>query len=65
MLVQKFLVVQWLQLHTSTAGGQVSIPGRVTEIPQAIWCRFKKKRMNASVLLIYFINIIACQHLKQ
>ena len=29
------LVVQWLRLHASTAGGPSSIPGRGTKIPQS------------------------------
>ena len=32
-----FLVVQWLRLHASTAGGPDSIPGQGTKIPQATW----------------------------
>ena len=31
------LVVQWLGLHASTAGGLGSIPGQGTKIPQASW----------------------------
>ena len=30
------LVVQWLGLHASTAGGQGSIPGWGTKIPHAL-----------------------------
>ena len=37
-----FLEVQWLGLHTSTAGG--SIPGRGTKIPQAALCDQRKKK---------------------
>ena len=32
------LVVQWLRLHASTAGGASSIPGPGTKIPHAAWC---------------------------
>ena len=32
------LVVQWLRLRASTAGGAGSIPGRGTKIPHAAWC---------------------------
>ena len=35
------LVVQWLGLHASTAGGTGSIPGRGTRIPHAT---VKKKK---------------------
>ena len=38
------LVVQWLGLHTSTAGGPGSIPGRETKIPKAVWRSQKKKK---------------------
>ena len=36
------LVVQWLRLCTSTAGGMISIPGWGTKIPVASWCDQKK-----------------------
>ena len=36
------LVVQWLELHASTAGGKGLIPGQGTKIPQAVWCDQKK-----------------------
>ena len=38
------LLVQWLRLHTSTAGGPGSIPGQGTKIPQAALCGQKKKK---------------------
>ena len=38
------LVVQWLRLCTSTAGGMGSIPGRGTKIPHATWHGLKKKK---------------------
>ena len=31
------LVVQWLRLHASSAGGAGSIPGWGTKIPHAVW----------------------------
>ena len=31
------LAVQWLDFHTSTAGGMGPIPGQGTEILQAAW----------------------------
>ena len=31
-------MVQWLGLHTSTAGVTGSIPGWRTNIPKALWC---------------------------
>ena len=30
------LVVQWLKIHASTAGGVGSIPGQGTKIPQTV-----------------------------
>ena len=39
------LAVQWLRLHTSTAGGTVSIPGQGTKIPHAALCGQKKKKV--------------------
>ena len=38
------LVVQWLRLHASIAGGTGSIPGRGTKILHAMWYGQKKKR---------------------
>ena len=38
------LVVQWLSLCTSTAGGVGLIPGQGTKIPHAAWPRQKKKK---------------------
>ena len=45
------LVVQWLRLRASTAGGTGSIPGRGTKIPNAARCgqinKFKIKNKTA------------------
>ena len=38
------LAVQWLGLHTSTAGGPVSITGQGAKIPQAAQPKKKKKK---------------------
>ena len=38
-------MVQWLRLHTSTAGGTGSIPGWETKTSHAEWHGQKKKRM--------------------
>ena len=38
------LVIQWLGLHTSNAGGTGLIPGQGTQNQQAVWCRGKGKR---------------------
>ena len=40
------LVVQWLRLHTSTAGGLGFLPGQETKIPQATWYGNKIKQTN-------------------
>ena len=37
------LAVQWLRLHTSTAGGVGSIPGQGIKIPRAAQCSQKVK----------------------
>ena len=42
------LVVQWLRLPASNAGGEGSIPGGGTKIPRAAWCSQKKKKENRS-----------------
>ena len=39
------LAVQWLRLHTSSAGGVGSIPGRGTKVPNATWHGQKKKKI--------------------
>ena len=38
------LAVQWLRLHTCTAGGVGSTPGRVTKIPHVVRGSQKKKK---------------------
>ena len=40
------LVVQWLGLHTSTAGGTGLIPGLGSKIPQATQPKKKKKEID-------------------
>ena len=42
----KSLVVQWLGLHASTAGGTDSIPGCGTKIPHAMQYGQKEKNKN-------------------
>ena len=32
------LVVQWVRICTSAAGGHMLIPGQGTKIPHAVWC---------------------------
>ena len=36
-LLENFLVVQWLRLHTLTAKGAGSIPDQGAKILQAVW----------------------------
>ena len=52
------LVVQWLGLCASTAGGTGSTPGQGTEIPHATWHGKKKKEMlsRKEVWLIQMYN---------
>ena len=38
------LVVQWLRLHASNAGGMGLTPGRGTKITHAVWHGQKKKK---------------------
>ena len=45
------LVVQWLRLHASTAGGGGSIPGQGTKIPHALGHGQKKKKKRREVYL--------------
>ena len=56
------LVVQWLRLHASNAGGMGSIPGQGTKIPQAMQCGQKikeRKKENQATLWekIFAVNI--------
>ena len=44
------LVVQWLRLHTSIAGGTGTNPGQGTKIPHASWYGQKKKKENPKVI---------------
>ena len=46
----KSLVVQWLGLHTSAAGGTGSISGQGTKIPHALRCSQKKRAATAAKL---------------
>ena len=43
------LVVQWLRLRASTAGGVGSIPGQGTKIPASVWPGEKKKKEEHNV----------------
>ena len=50
------LVVQWLRLHTSNAGGAGSIPGQRTKIPYTTQCSQKlkkKKKINDKIYRIF------------
>ena len=44
------LVVQWLRLHTSNAGGRGSVPGQGIKIPHATWYSKKKKSFSVQSL---------------
>lgn len=43
--LREFPAVQWLELHSSTAGGTGFIPGQRTKILKATWQKKKKKRL--------------------
>ena len=51
-LFRNFLVVQWLGLRSSTAGGMDSIPGQETKIPQGAQWQKKKKEYE-----LFFLNL--------
>ena len=51
------LVVQWLRLHTSNAGGAGSIPGQRTKIPYTTQCSQKlKKKKKLMTKVREFLN---------
>ena len=43
--------IQWLRLHTSTAGAVDSIPGHGIKIPHATDCDKKKKKHGAFAII--------------
>ena len=47
------LAVQWLGLHTSTAVGLGSIPGRITKIPQAACSIAKNNNKFLKIILLH------------
>ena len=52
------LVVQWLRLHASTAGGVSSVPGWETKILHAAWhSQKKKKRGNSRKVGMVFLTL--------
>ena len=62
-VVGDFVVVWWLTLHSSNAGGMGSIPGQGIKIPHAVQHgqEIKKKKKVAKLcvllyLLFYFLN---------
>ena len=56
------LVVQWLRLHASSAGGVGSIPVWETKIPHATWHGQKKKK-NVILLHVKYHLILVLIHL--
>ena len=59
------LAVQWSGLRAFTAVGLGSIPGQETKIPQASWCRKKKKNDLITIprgSLLTFSNQSLCLH---
>ena len=59
------LVVQWLGLCASTAGGMGSIPDRRTEIPQAAQHGQKKKKKKKSKDKVYICGRVQSVWLEQ
>ena len=51
------LVVQWLGLRASTAGGTGSIPGWGNKILQAAWCSQKKKKSGKKDAKKQYLNL--------
>ena len=52
------LVVQWLGLHISNAGGMGFIPGWGTKIPH-VWCSQKSLKKRVNILSSKFIKCLA------
>ena len=62
------MVVQWLRLHPSNAGGAGSIPGQGTKIAHAVWHGQKKffliKKEKSSPICNITGHIIFKNHFK-
>ena len=54
------LAVQWLGLCASTAGGERSIPGQGTKIPQAMQCGNQYKSSNNTTLIMANSKYYVC-----
>ena len=52
------LVVQWLRLSASTAGGMGLIPGQGTKIPYATWHNPKKKKKKKKTVEVVISNFL-------
>ena len=55
------MVIQWLEIHTSTAGGRCSIPGWGTKILHMMWPKTNKqtnKQTKLSCKDIFFFLVI-------
>ena len=48
------LVVQWLRLCASAAGGKGLIPGQGTKIPHAIACDLEGKKKTKQIITFFF-----------
>ena len=59
--MQTSLVVQWLRLYASNAGGMGLIPGQGPKIPLVTWHgQGEKKRMN----VIHWYVFLECQQIQ-
>ena len=55
--VGKSLVLQWLGLYGSTAGGTELIPGQETKIPSCPVAQLKNKKAKQNRTLSYWFHI--------
>ena len=53
------LVVQWVGLHISNAGGMGFIPGWGPKIPHVVWCSQKSLKKRVNILSSKFIKCLA------
>ena len=61
MIIRTSLVVEWLRLCPSTAGGMGLVPGRGTKILHATWCSQKKKKKKK---IIFSMNTLCILKMK-
>ena len=57
MMAWTSLMVQWLRLHTSAAGGTGLIPGRGNKVLHAAWCAQKRKKLKEMSMAFFYLFI--------